>query len=273
MFVKVFFLGRPGSGKSTAARFMVELARRRNYPALYIKDYDILYQMFQEDHACKQFRPADYGGFDVLDKTMFDTALKHLEKNVLALPCSEKVQLLAIEFARDDYHTAFKLFSHGFLRDAYIFFVDADLTSCIKRIHKRVETPSEPDHHFVSDHIMQTYYNTDNWMYVSTSLKKEYPFFKEVVSIKNTESVSNLLASVNKFSDVVFQGEFSPSQQQVEQEELNANPPVVISEEPSSGQSAQSADIKNAVTLLPSSSTAYTQYTDEPRSGHVALVR
>ena len=166
MLTKVFFLGRPGSGKSTAARHMIELAKRRNYATVYMKDYDILYQMFQEDRSGRQFRPADYNGFDVLDMSVFDTALKKLEEDTLAIPDSVKKKMIIIEFARDNYRKALKLFEPGFLHDSYIFFVDADLQVCINRIHKRVETPSEPDHHFVSDYIMQTYYNKDKAHYL-----------------------------------------------------------------------------------------------------------
>lgn len=216
MLIKVFFLGRPGSGKSTAARHMIELAKQQNYSTHYMKDYDILYQMFQEDHN-GQFHQADYNGFDVLDKTVFDIALKKLEENILAIEDSEEKQIVVIEFARDNYHNALELFKPDFLRDSYIFFVDADLQVCMKRIHKRAETPSEPDHHFVSDYIMQTYYNKENWMYVSSVLEIEYPFFKYVVSIRNTEELPDLLAGVGNFANVVFQNEISHQKQQEEQ--------------------------------------------------------
>ncbi len=270
MFIKVFFLGRPGSGKSTAARHMIELAKRRNYSTLYMKDYDILYQMFQEDRDRKQFRPADYGGFDVLDNTVFDIALEQLERDILAIPYSEKKQLMIIEFARDDYRTALNLFSPAFLQDSYILFVDADLSGCISRIHKRVETPSEPDHHYVSDYIMQTYYNKDNWMYVSSLLKKEYPLLKKVVSIENTGLLSDLLTSVGDFAEMVFQNQFDQQEKRAEYEILNANSPDHsdrVIRERASEQSIQSADMKSIITPLPSSSTSYKQYTGEPRSG------
>jgi len=212
MFIKIFVLGRPGSGKSTVVRRMVELAECRNYPVICVKDYDILYQMFQNDGNRGQFRAADYGGFDVLDTIVFDDALKLLENIVCEMSVPEETTLMTIEFARDDYSTAFKLFSSEFLRDAYIFFVEADLKSCIKRIHKRVITPSEPDHHFVSDYIMETYYNQDNWIYVSSSLMQEYPDCKEIVAIRNTNSLLNLLDKVSEFIEGIFKSEFSNEQ-------------------------------------------------------------
>ena len=63
MGVKVFVLGRPGSGKSTAARHMIELASRRSYQSLFVQDYDILYKMFLNDRKHEQFRPDGSWGF------------------------------------------------------------------------------------------------------------------------------------------------------------------------------------------------------------------
>jgi dephospho-CoA kinase len=208
MLVKIFVLGRPGSGKSTAVRHFVMLAQRRNYPVVCVKDYDILYRMFQEDRSYKQFRPADYGGFDVLDHTAFDTALNYLEQDILTFPSSEEKKIMTIEFARSNYHTALKLFHSETLRDAYVLFVDADLKNCIDRIHKRVKSPFEVDHHFVSDYIMRSYYSEENWMYVSSLLKKEYPFLKEVVPMCNMGSASHLRSGVSKFAEMIFQKEF-----------------------------------------------------------------
>ena len=278
MLKKVFFLGRPGSGKSTAARYMIELAQRRNYSTFYMKDYDILYHMFLKDRARdrsqQQFRPADYDGFDVLDTILFDTALKKLEANILAIPDAEKLQMVVIEFARDDYRHALQLFEPEFLHDSYIFFVDADLQVCINRIHKRVETPSEPDHHFVSDYIMQTYYNKDNWMYVSSLLKEEYPFFKHVEFIRNTELLPDLLAQVGNFADIVFQNEVN---QQKQPEELNAdlhnNNELTSARKQKNHvkESSERTDRRASVTPRPSSSTSYMQYTGELQNGPVAL--
>src|SRR6266566_6758631 len=82
MVVKVFVLGRPGSGKTTAVRHIIKLAQNRGWFAIRIKDYDILYGMFQADTEHKKFRPVAHGGFDVLDFSVLDTALEKLQKIV-----------------------------------------------------------------------------------------------------------------------------------------------------------------------------------------------
>jgi len=49
MTVKVFILGRPGSGKSTAARRIAKLVQHKGWSPVRISDYDILYNMFQRE--------------------------------------------------------------------------------------------------------------------------------------------------------------------------------------------------------------------------------
>ena len=83
MVVKVFVLGRPGSGKSTSARYIEQEVRNRfnmkRCEIFRICDYDILYQMFRDDVHQTMFRPTDHGGFDVHNLKAFDIALKTLE--------------------------------------------------------------------------------------------------------------------------------------------------------------------------------------------------
>src|SRR5713101_9015736 len=114
MVVKLFILGCSGSGKSTAARHIVMLARDKGWSAIHVNDYGFLYGMFQADSRAggKQFRLTDYGGFDVLDPTVYDVALVQLKQEVQQ-PHVQTNNLIIIEFARDDYSESFKLFSEG----------------------------------------------------------------------------------------------------------------------------------------------------------------
>src|SRR5579884_230087 len=147
MCVKVFVLGRPGSGKSTAARHLIELANRRSFASLFLQDYDILHKMFLNDKNHEHFRPTDRGGFDVIDFSVLDTVLLQLEEEVEDIQASRSVDMVCIEFARNDYRAALNLFSPLFLRDSYIFFIDSDLEYCIQRVQERVTNPPLPDHH------------------------------------------------------------------------------------------------------------------------------
>src|ERR1700692_4538750 len=115
MGAKVFVLGRPGSGKSTVARHMIELASRRGYQSLFVQDYDILYKMFLNDREHERFRPTDRGGFDVIDYTVLDSALQQMDKEIEDVLALKGTDMVCIEFARNDYRAALNLFSPLFL--------------------------------------------------------------------------------------------------------------------------------------------------------------
>ena len=164
MAVKIFILGRPGSGKSTAIRH-IEAYLEKDYPGwsvIHFNDYEILQEMFRVERLFPTKKPkfseTQHGGFDVVDFSVLDMALKELEKQVRG-KCSTKDELIFIEFARDDYCKALEQFSHTFLQDAYFLFLDTDLKTCIQRVHERVANPTTPDDHFVSDDILKSYYS------------------------------------------------------------------------------------------------------------------
>ena len=137
MLVKLFILGRPGSGKSSAAGIIATIARCRGWNTTHINDYDILKEMAQADTAHKNFRQTEHGGFDVQDFSVLDIALKDVEKRAQHRSL-EQDTLVIIEFARDDYSKALKWFSSGFLQDAYFLFMHLDLDTCVQRIQKRI---------------------------------------------------------------------------------------------------------------------------------------
>ncbi|GAC1368299.1 MAG: hypothetical protein NVSMB44_34600 [Ktedonobacteraceae bacterium] len=206
MLVKVFVLGRPGSGKTTVIQTLSAIARRNAYSVLCIDDYHILSRMFQADIHHEKFRTTSYGGFDVLDLSVFDTALEIVEQQVQAASQTEQDGIITIEFARDDYRQALHRFSPDFLKDAYIFFIEADLPTCIQRIHERVTKPAKQ--HFVSDYIMHTYYSRDNWTYVTDYIKKENSISKTVATFYNVGPLSSLTGAVDEFAHHLFQEEF-----------------------------------------------------------------
>src|SRR5260370_41551086 len=98
MAEKLFILGRPGSGKTTAARHVVKLAQGKGCSALHFNDYDILRAMFQADDEHKMFRPTEHNGFDVLDFSVLDTALQLIDKSVRE--CMSSADLITLGFSR-----------------------------------------------------------------------------------------------------------------------------------------------------------------------------
>jgi hypothetical protein len=208
MGMKIFVLGRPGSGKSTVARHVIELASRRGYQSLFVQDYDILYKMFLDDRKHERFRPTDRGGFDVLDYSVLDSALRQMEQEVEDALTLKRADIVCIEFARNDYRAALNIFSPLFLRNAYFFFIDSDLEFCIRRVQERVTDPPLPDHHFVSEHVMRTYYSNNNWEYMVQQCKQEYELREEVVAIRNDGLLSVLMDEASNFAERIFQGAF-----------------------------------------------------------------
>src|SRR6266581_8781745 len=74
MLVKLFILGRPGSGKSSAAGIIATIARCRGWNTIHINDYDILKEMAQADTTHKNFRQ-----FMHLD---LDTCVQRIQKRI-----------------------------------------------------------------------------------------------------------------------------------------------------------------------------------------------
>src|SRR5689334_16969562 len=199
MVVKVFVLGRPGSGKSTATRHLNHLMRHQDWRVKHFNDYDILWEMFVADTEHKKFRPTPHNGFDAKDFTVFDDALKDLEKR--ARVDMEHVDMLTIEFARDAYHMALKQFSADFLQDSYFLFLDADIETCLRRVHERVEhSETNDDHPSFSDDIFRWYYARDNRRYMAEHLKVEFNIRKLVRVIENTCPLPQFLPRIEQFA-------------------------------------------------------------------------
>jgi energy-coupling factor transporter ATP-binding protein EcfA2 len=216
--VKVFVSGRSGSGKTTAINHMTQIAGKKGCSVVQMKDYPILYEMFQADlkkdgKEKKRFKPAAYGGFEIIDYTAFDDALVLLEgqvqKQVQYYNSLGESSLIIVEFARSDYHNALRKFTPEFLRSSYFFYVEADVERCIQRIHQRVTLRSPEDkpgnYHFVPDTILRSYFNNqDDWHYMAHEFKEDFGMLKEVVAYRNTGSQEALLEEVNAFMEIIF---------------------------------------------------------------------
>ena len=207
MVVNLFILGRPGSGKSSAAGIIATIARCRGWNTTHINDYDILKEMAQADIAHKNFRQTEHGGFDVQDFSVLDLALRELEKRAQHLPLEQNT-LIIIEFARDDYSKALKWFSPDFLQDAYFLFMHLDIDTCVQRIQKRITyiytDPPISDNHYVSEEIVRGYYQKDNRQYIEDSLGTDYGIMKLIRIIDNSGSLLELLDNVLWFVDIIF---------------------------------------------------------------------
>ena len=229
MTVKVFILGRPGSGKSTSAHYIAKLTESRGWSSIHINDYEILRKMFQADTEHKQFWPTACDGFDVLDFSVLDTALKEVERRVQEYTLSSRNEIILIEFARDDYDSALKQFSRNFLQDSYFLFLDVDINTCLRRVHERVANRTKADDHpSLSDASFRIYYGKDNRDYMYYKFKKQYHISKSVEIIDNTGSLENFTRKIEPFVNVIFSREAPHWDKAFSRRELSSRKPYSL---------------------------------------------
>lgn len=175
MLVKVFLLGRPGSGKSYIAQCIRKFAENNGWFVHHAYDYEILQTMFLEEESrntapeLRKFSrkgPESHHGFDVIDFSVLDTALERMAVKI-GLEVDKKQtspgdKLFLIEFARKDYISALHKFNDH-LQNAHLFYIHADIETCVERVHRRVKRGS-PYGHFVSEDIIRAYYQKDDWI-------------------------------------------------------------------------------------------------------------
>ena len=173
MAIKIFLLGRPGSGKSTAARYIEHFVQPPGWDTIRINDYQFLREMFEVDTQYQKFTPTGYGGFDVVDFSVLDLALQAVE-NEARVHTHCKNELLLLEFARDDYQAALRQFQPLFLRDAYFLFFDADINTCVRRVYERSCHPTFCDDHFISEEMIRSYYREEHTASTTYQLPENY---------------------------------------------------------------------------------------------------
>jgi hypothetical protein len=211
--MKLFILGLPGSGKSTIARHVISYVGKQKSDChiARINDYDILYAMYKADREGK-FLPAGRDGFNVIDRSMFDRALKTVEQDAKTAEQTThnhvqavfKPLLILIEFARDDYDRAFQQFSPDFFRDAYFLFLDARIDICKARVKERVAHPQTPDDHEVSDFIFASYYDKDSAHVLSANVIADHGIEQQrVKALDNNGSFDDIRGEVENSVDTI----------------------------------------------------------------------
>jgi adenylate kinase family enzyme len=215
MATKIFLLGRPGSGKSTAARYIQQYGKKCDWSTQHINDYHFLFEFFQQDIHHQQFRPSGCGGFDVLDFSVLDRALQAVEAKALQYITHDQTFLL-LEFARNDYWQALKQFNSHFLQDAYFLFLEADIETCIQRVYNRSYHPTSHDDHFISEEMIRSYYHEDNKLYLIHNMLTEYAISDSRIRIiDNTGSRSNFYGQIRSFLEIFIKQPTPPIPQTV----------------------------------------------------------
>lgn len=198
MIVKLFLLGRPGCGKSSATRHIIKHIQNKKRLIKRFKDFDILKEMSEQEQYKHSFKPTFYDGFDVIDHYVFDVALKELETRIYDyIPKANANEIIIIEFARSDYVEAFQRFFSFMLQDAHVLFIDTNLDACIQRVKQRMIKPKSTDDHYVSEEAIQKFYTEQVF---PDNSKFQGKFEK----IENNGSLQEFIKKVDNFVDIIF---------------------------------------------------------------------
>ena len=153
----VFILGRTGSGKSTVAHFLGEAAHRSGWFVQSYNDYFFLREMFETD-AAHRFRATEHDGFEVLDRSVFQTAICSLARLVQSYYPTDDQTLITVEFTSNNYHNALQCFDSKLLQEAHFLFLNVDLSTCLERTRKRVFYQVSEDDYYVKDTVLLRHY-------------------------------------------------------------------------------------------------------------------
>ncbi|MBX5456101.1 MAG: hypothetical protein IRZ31_04305 [Thermogemmatispora sp.] len=209
MALKVLLLGRPGSGKTTAARYFLQRAAVAGLQATHVDDYDLLEEKCQADAEQRRFRPlivnGRYCGFDVLDFGVMDEVLLEAEARVEQhLARYPDNSLAMLEFARDDYLHALHLFSPRFLRDAQLLYFRIDVETAIQRVRQRY---CQTGCQLVSEQVLRSYYRDDGFVDQLSLIKKNFSLNQTIEICDNNETLQLFLQRLDRFFEQLLRQE------------------------------------------------------------------
>jgi adenylate kinase family enzyme len=183
--IVIFIMGRTGSGKSTTARFLAEVAQDLGWSIKTFNDYPILREMYETDTGYR-FRRADYDGFEVLDLSVYGLAIQKLAQQLQSYHPENDRTLITVEFTSNNYRDALRLFDETLLRGARFVFLNADLLTCLKRISERVfHRSTADDYHVIEKVLLGHYPNPYMPLHVGKAKAKFIPNMASIDDLRN----------------------------------------------------------------------------------------
>ena len=149
----LFLWGRTGSGKSTSVRLLEKIAETKGWSCKSFNDYIFLRKMFETDRS-NRFRATDHDGFEVLDLSVYEVAIRSLIEQIDDYQPLHEPALVTIEFTSNNYAEVLNLFSNTLLQKAYFLFITADLSTCLERVNHRTLHPTTKDDYYVPEIVL-----------------------------------------------------------------------------------------------------------------------
>jgi tRNA uridine 5-carbamoylmethylation protein Kti12 len=167
----VLLIGRPGSGKSTAARLLHRQLLQADFPfTVDIRsDYGILHAWSRSPERGSAFKISEYDGFRVLDPGVLDAAVQRITDEVLAAP--DRMHI--VEFARANYSTSLSELIAAMKRTALVVYVRASLDVCLDRNERRKQTRLTPDSGYVPADVISDFYLEDDLPKLQNSMSDQ----------------------------------------------------------------------------------------------------
>lgn len=159
----IFFIGRPGSGKTSIARqFETELLRKRVFRNVMLSsDLPFLSSVFSNPkrRASGDFERTPDGGFFVLKQSLYTAAIEHLADQALA--AMPKSDVVILEFARKSYVKAFDLLKAKGIDPDLAIYIDVSFRTACERNRNRALSGTT-DQHYVSEREMKKTFEKDD---------------------------------------------------------------------------------------------------------------
>lgn len=119
----VFLIGRPCTGKSLAGQILTDELRRRGFKGetAFIHDLPALWRLIQEDRSFRRHRPAEDGGFEITDGSIWEEMDLWLKEKLEAA----EADLVIAEAARHTYAPLFDCLTRHVLRQALVLYLSS----------------------------------------------------------------------------------------------------------------------------------------------------
>ncbi len=192
----ILMLGRPGSGKSTISKAIINSLSAVNISAKHITDLKFFYDIFR-DNSSTSFKKTEDGGYYVTEPNLYIEATKDISKKIKQLDAS--ISFVIIEIARANYLENINVLINEGITPDLVVYIDVPFEMAHYRNLWRKDVDGA---HYVSKEEMEATFSNDD----SSELSKNEKFkFVTICNPDISESTSEVIAGeiIGKFKDSI----------------------------------------------------------------------